>query len=149
MMRKRRRRFGNFVAALAIAVAAALPGCSKQETVKLVPAQGFIKVNGKPVANIMVQCLPDALRGAKGPTSSGISDEDGWFKLMTLDGKEGAVVGPCKIVLADLEEDRPAQGERAEFPPRIPATYSVVGPHGLSGEVKEDGEPIEIDVRGG
>lgn len=125
---------------------AAFAGCSKRETVVLVPAEGFLTINGKPAANIMVQVLPDALQGAKGPTSTGVTDEVGWFKLTTVDGREGAVLGPCKIVLADLLEERAPQGERTILP-RIPASYTVVSPQSLSSEIKEDEEPIKIDLK--
>lgn len=131
----------------AIVMTAGLPGCSKPREFTLVPADGYVTIQGKPAANVMVQILPDELQGSKGPTSSGVTDEDGYFRLMTFDGREGAVPGPCKVILADLQEERAPQGETA-LPPRIPAEYSVVGPRGLSVEVKEDGEPIEIDVRG-
>ena len=128
------------------ALLAMMVGCANEETVVLVPAEGYLTINGEPAANVLVQVMPDSLQGAKGPTSTGVTDESGWFKLATNDGRGGAVAGPCKIILSDLEEETRPQGAETA-PSRIPATYSLVGPNSLSSEVKEDGEPIEIDLK--
>ncbi|MCS6864971.1 MAG: hypothetical protein RMJ56_12395, partial [Gemmataceae bacterium] len=92
-----------------------LSGCG--DSVKLVPAEGIVKINGQPAANIAVQFLPDVTKGHTGPTSYGTTNAEGKFQLKTYDGREGAVPGTHMVVLADLEEERPPQGQVAKKAP--------------------------------
>jgi hypothetical protein len=121
-------------------------GCAaKKKEPKMIYASGVLRIKGKPVADIMVQALPDALAGADGPTTSGITDAEGRFVLKTDTGVEAAVVGPCKIILIDTKEERVPQGQVAP-PQRINSRYTIAGPQGLSAEIREDGKSIEIDL---
>lgn len=132
----------------------ACAGCARETPVKLVPATGVLKIKGKPAPNIMVKLLPDSMqtvngKKVKGPTSSGISDEDGWFSLATDDGREGVIAGPCKVVLVDLAEERTPQGETApSAPPRLSPDYGKVTPQSLTLEVMEDEDVLLIDIPG-
>ncbi|MCA9027788.1 MAG: hypothetical protein KDA86_21445 [Planctomycetaceae bacterium] len=123
-------------------------GCgSQQPQAELAPAAGVVKINGEPAANILVQFLPQVAEEAPGPTSTGVTSEDGTFEMTTVDGKDGAVVGWCKVVLVDMDEERPAQGVPLTRPPRLPANYSVLSPRTMEVEVKPASEPFIIDVR--
>ena len=135
------------VAGLAVCLAM-IGGCGKSKPpIKIVPATGTVTINSQPAGNILVQTLPDAARGTKGPTSTGITDERGRFVLTTPDGVQGAVVGPCHILLSDLTEERTPQGETpVAVVPRLSPRYSVIGPQGLSAVVSEDGTPITIEI---
>jgi hypothetical protein len=137
------RRCRSFLLVLALLASV---GCGS--SVKLVPAQGVVKINGQPAADISVQFLPDEMKGSRGPTSAGVTDNEGKFVLKTFDGREGAVPGPHKVLLVDLREERAPQG-RASKPPRVDSRYSIAGPDSLASEVKEgDAAPIVIDVPG-
>jgi hypothetical protein len=66
----------------------------------------FAEVEGKlvkgttPLKNVRVEFWPEI----DGPKSSGVTDEQGRYTLKAEDGKNvGAVVGPHKVVLKDLE----------------------------------------------
>lgn len=133
-------------AIIVVMVSLTIAGCaeSKKEP-KMIYAFGTVKIKGQPAADILVQAMPDALSGADGPTTSGITDQEGRFVLKTDEGLEAAVVGPCKIILVDTKEERAPQGQVAP-PQRINSRYSVAGPNGLSAEVREDGKSIEIDL---
>lgn len=131
--------------AAAVAVLAAA-GCGAPR-VRLVPVEGVVKINGKPAANISVQFMPDALKGGKGPTSQGTTDAEGKFRLATYDGQDGAVVGPHRAVLADLDEERPPQGREAKKRPRLAGEFTLpTSP--LAVEVKDGGGPVVLDARG-
>src|SRR5262245_35767370 len=98
-------------------------GCGGDRA-KLVPAEGVLKINGQPAANVAIQFMSDVVKGNKGPTSVGTTDKEGKFRLKTNDGKDGAVPGPHNVVLTDLDEDRPAQGQVSRKPSRIPPQFT-------------------------
>lgn len=121
-----------------------LLGCGPQKPV-LVPARGVITIAGKPAANISVQFLPDVAENAGGifPTSYGISQADGSFELRTADDLEGAVPGPHKLILVDMDEERPEQGTERTRPIRLPQRYTVAG---AATAVVEKDKTIEIVI---
>jgi hypothetical protein len=131
--------------AIVLLAGVALAGCGPR--VKLVPVEGTVKINGKPAANISIQFMPDAMQGGKGPTSFGTTDAAGKFRLQTNDGQEGAVVGPHRVVLTDLDEERPPQGREAKKRPRLLPEYAVATT-GLPVEVKEGGGPLVLEAKG-
>lgn len=131
---------------LAIALAAAV-GCGTEQA-RLVPAEGIVTINGKPAPNIMVQFLPDVRSGAKGPTSTATTDQEGKFWLTAQDGREGAVPGTHMVVLVDFEEERTPQGQMPRKKPRLDTKYAAPMTSRLTAEVREGGGPIAIDVIG-
>ncbi|MDB5384401.1 MAG: hypothetical protein JWM11_47 [Planctomycetaceae bacterium] len=110
------------------------------------PAEGILKINGQPAQNILVQFLPVVAKGDPGPTSSGVSNERGEFEL-EAGGKTGAVIGPCKVLFVDLNEERVAQGMQPTNPPRIPSEMSIIGPRTREVEVKEENPRFEFDIK--
>ena len=61
--------------------------------------EGTVTQGGKPLQNVRVEFWPDG----DGPKSTGTTDEQGRFVLKSEDGKTaGAVVGPHKVILKDL-----------------------------------------------
>jgi len=119
-------------------------GCFRGGNYELVPVEGVVTINGEPAENIMVQFMPNALEETEGPTSEAITGPDGKFVLKTVDQREGAVVGRHVVVLFDMEEDRPAQGEPLEHEPRISSRYNTAA-GGIKVEVKP-GEPVNINI---
>ena len=124
-----------------------MAGCSKPAPLKIAAAEGIVTINGKPAENILVQFLPQVGPNDPGPTSTGVTDASGKFRLTTADGKDGALVGPCKILLADLNEERPPQGKPATKLPRVPTPYLVLGPNTPEVQVAPENKPFEITVR--
>jgi len=122
-------------------------GCSSEPIVELAPAEGVVKINGQPAENIFVQFLPQVPEGAPAPTSTGVSDGQGRFQMITGDGQPGAVVGPCKVILSDMDEERPEQGQPMTRPPRIPPDYSILNPRTMQVEVQPGSQPFVIEVR--
>jgi hypothetical protein len=73
-------------------------GCSGGP--KFAEVTGTLKVGDRPLANVQVEFWPEVT----GPRSIGVTDKDGRFTLRSDDGKHaGAVVGPHKVVLVDLD----------------------------------------------
>lgn len=138
------RTFALRVAGAGILFAAIVSaGCGSK--VKLVPAEGVLKIGGKPAANIAVQFLPDVTQGAKGPTSYGTTDAEGRFRLKTYDGQDGAVPGPHTVILADQDEERPPQGKPLTKQPRLDSKYTTASA-GLKVEVPAEGGSIPLEV---
>lgn len=67
-------------------------GAGYQE-LKLAPASGVVKLNGKPLENPVVTFYPE-----KGPSSVGVGNERGEFTVKT-NGQNGASVGKCKVTV--------------------------------------------------
>jgi hypothetical protein len=120
-------------------------GCGGGESYRFAPVEGTLKVKGKAIANIMVTFCPDSIKGAKGPTSSGITDEQGHYTLTNEKGEPGAVVGPHRVLLEDLDVDRPFQGQKMKNPPRIPSQLSVIVT-ALEVNVQEGNNSIPLNV---
>ncbi len=119
-------------------------GCG--ESYSLVPVEGVLKIDGTPAANISLQFRPDVTQGGEGPTSFAITDSAGKFQLKTYDGQLGAARGFHRVVLADLEEERPAQGQRSQRPPRLGSEYfGQASP--LSVEVTDGASPLVLEAR--
>lgn len=66
--------------------------------------EGRVLLAGQPLDRIEVIFIPDETAGTVGPRSLAVTDENGFYKLMTEDGKSiGAVAGKHRIVLNDLK----------------------------------------------
>jgi hypothetical protein len=85
-----------------LALAAAAGGCQCGQTWNLVPVEGTVTKNGRPLANIEVVFLADSDAGTHGPRASGTTDESGHYRLRTDSGEDGAVMGKHRVILLDL-----------------------------------------------
>src|SRR5438128_1634331 len=80
-----------------------LPGCSSAPPgPPLVPAEGIVKLDGKPLAGANVMLIPSGeTRGDK--AFYGKTDAAGKFAAASADGKhKGAAVGSYKVVIGKL-----------------------------------------------
>jgi hypothetical protein len=125
-------------------VAALAAGCGGGKKFTLVPAEGTLTIGGRPAANISIQFLPDVMKGGTGPTSYAVTDADGKFRLKTYEGQDGAVEGQHTVILADLDEERPPQGQPVKKLPRLDSRYTTAA-GGLTADVKA-GTPIVLTV---
>lgn len=123
-------------------------GCEKP--IKYAEVEGIVKYNGKPVPKVKVQFLPDAEKGAIGPHSTAITDEQGKFKLECIDPqtkkKKGAVVGLHRVLIEDSDRPFTPQGQKPP-PPRIPIKYATAVGSKLEIEVKDGSQTIPIDLQ--
>ena len=94
-----------------VVVAASLVGCSEEIAKAVVPAAGTLTIDGVGAANVMVRFVPDGNEIDGNLSSSAVTDQEGHFRLVATDGRDGAIPGPGHVLLVDLNEERPAQGE--------------------------------------
>ncbi|WP_197356290.1 transthyretin-like family protein [Aureliella helgolandensis] len=104
-----------------------------------VPAKGVVTFNGSPIAKISVSFVPV---GGSGQIAEGTTDEQGNFKLRTLEPGDGAWVGDYQVSLKyvpDVIADMPAftGGQKSE-PSPIPAKYGNPSKSGFTATVDAD-----------
>jgi hypothetical protein len=114
--------------------------------------EGTVKLNGKPLPNVRVEFLPDPEQGARGPTSSGVSDKDGRYKLLRDGQRPGAVVGKHRVLIHDLApyENLPPGRLPDSYklkPSRVPVRYFDSNQTPLLKEVNAGGlQTIDLEV---
>ena len=91
-------------------------GCSSSGSgPKLVPADGTVTFQGKPLAGATVMFVPE-----KGPFAMGITDAKGKFQLLTGTSR-GVVVGPVKVSVTAAEGGKQEGPAAASERPQTPA----------------------------
>jgi hypothetical protein len=136
--------------ALAVVGVLGIAGCGRDP--RLEPVEGTLRMNGKPLANVQVEFLPEA----SGPRSRGVTDQDGHYSLATDGQKSGATLGSHRVLLYDLQvyNDQPTgrmkkdQDATPERPSRIPAAYANPASTPLIKEVLGKPNNIDLDVKG-
>jgi hypothetical protein len=137
---------------LAVSVAFAAAGCSGGP--KLAEVKGAVTLDGRPLAKVMVEFIPD---GTTGPRATGTTDENGQYTLLCDDQRRGAVVGPNRVVLHDLEvmgdkflgrkmEQIGTKDGPTLKPSRVPERYTDVASTPFKKEVKPEPNTIDLDV---
>jgi hypothetical protein len=100
-------------------------GCGPPDPV-LSEVEGVIQLDGKPLAKVQIEFIPEDMDDRRLPFSEGQSDENGQYRLMCENGKPGAIVGPHKVVVrrpsvrGNPDKTAAAQG------PAIPMAYQSV-----------------------
>ena len=116
--------------------------------------EGTVKLDGKPLGNAHVQFLPDE-PGIKAPGSSGITDDNGHFRLTREDGEPGALVGNHLVVLVRGREairglgEKPDAAETAKAKKDrrpIPSIYMMASQTPLKMEVKLDRHTYDLEL---
>jgi hypothetical protein len=142
------RRGGPALLTLLVVLAS---GCARGPA--LAPVEGTVRMNGQPLANVQVEFWPES----NGARSTGLTDKDGRYQL-TYNGKEaGAVVGPHRVLLYDLQvfgdNPLPRGGKRnkdADVTPvrasRFPASYNDAVKTPLKKEVGASPNVIDLEV---
>ena len=120
-------------------------GCGQEEAIPVIPADGTLTIDGTPAANVMVRFVPNGEELLGRVSSTGVTDEQGHFHLVATDGRDGAIAGPGHVLIVDMDEERPAQGEESVKTPRFSSGYNVLGPGSLTAEVVA-GSPMKINV---
>jgi hypothetical protein len=90
---------------------------------RTVPVSGQVKLDGQPLADAQVIFRPDSKELSPGPASYGKTDAQGRFVLRTMDGHDGAVVGPHKVRIS-LPVKAPGASADAPSANKLPAKYS-------------------------
>ena len=101
----------RWLGCLSFALLLAGGGCGKHAPALNESVEGTAKIDGTPLAGVTVHFVPDGQVSL--PTSSGVTDEQGHFKLQCENGKPGALVGKHHVVVLQGRGDA---GSRADDP---------------------------------
>jgi hypothetical protein len=117
----------------------------------LAPVEGTVRLKGQPLANVQVEFWPES----NAARSTGFTDKDGRYQL-TYDGKRpGAVVGPHRVLLYDVQVygDVPLgrrKNKDADVTPvkasRISSAYTEASRTPLKREVSPSANVIDLEV---
>jgi hypothetical protein len=78
--------------------------------------EGTVTLDGKPIADVRVMFVPDALKGNKGNTAEGVTDAQGRYRLRAgRDEKDGTVLGVHRVFFVDTLA-YPGSGKKPRFP---------------------------------
>lgn len=88
-----------------------LVGCG-HDGPSVVPVSGTVTLDGKPLADVSLSFVPRSPSESSltaGPGSLGKTDAEGRFRLSTVDGRDGAVVGNhiVRLVPATIDGSNP------------------------------------------
>lgn len=123
-----RLAFFNSVAVVSLAFISL--GCGGSEFSIANKVEGTVTLNGKPLPKATVLFQPIG-KGNPGPSSSGMTDDDGHFVLTFADGKPGAVIGKHRVVVTTRQvapkSDNP-DVEEVIAPELVPASYVTEPP---------------------
>jgi hypothetical protein len=98
--------------------------------------EGTVTLDGRPLAEVEVVFVPDALKGNTGNNASAFTDAQGHYKLRSArDQKDGTVLGVHRVFFVDLtsvpnlSREKSAPGAGAQAPgrttaPRFPEMYT-------------------------
>jgi hypothetical protein len=123
----------------------------------VVPVQGRVLLNGKPLPKASVTFMPLLDHFGTESNSNAVTDEDGRFTLTCLyNNQPGAVVGKHVVLVAEspLPDDlrgnvasRLIDDYRAKLGNRpIPPQYKSVSQSPIKIEIKEGQEPVTIEL---
>jgi hypothetical protein len=124
----------GLVAACLLAV-----GCGRR--VVLVPAEGRVTLDGKPLEFGAVMVQP-----AAGPAAQGRINSDGTFRLGTFKPDDGAIPGQATVRVMCRKDITQPGGERASGPSLVPDRYTRFDTSGLTVEIKAGMKPLEIPL---
>jgi hypothetical protein len=145
---RHRRSFGPRAARLpAAACLLAALGCGGQGG-GVTEVQGKVTLNNAPLAGVVVTFYPDGELRDSPPYARGTSDASGQYKLVSADGRPGAVVGKHRVVVNWPPRERSDADAKAPPPPKgppLPIKYTVATETPFLFEVKPGG-PQTIDL---
>jgi len=136
--------------AIVLLLTMAPAGCRHHAAVAEV--EGTVRIEGRPLENVLVVFLPDPSGGTTGPASKGVTDAAGRYRLRCEDQRDGAVIGCHRIVLEDLAvytapRDEGAATASAGGVSRVPRTYRSAAETPLRAEISPSGGTHDIDIR--
>lgn len=139
--------------AFGVVLLTTLAGCA-QESTPFGEVEGRVTLGDKPLANVLVQFVPDAAQGTKGTHSTAMTDDQGHYVLNCADGRPGAVVGRhiVTIIFKESWQNRTEDPRDPNAKPR-PATPNLVPPRYQSSsttperhEVREGKQVIDLKL---
>jgi hypothetical protein len=126
-------------------------GCGARPAAINDKVEGSVTIDGAPLAQVMVQFIPDAGPGVTAPASTGFTDAEGRYQLTYDRQKTGAAVGKHRVVLlqgrAGVNPDDPQAPVTPPPPgPRLPQEYALSGQTPLRVEVTSEKHTYDLNV---
>ena len=130
----------------------AVAGCGRKPP--LAEVEGTVRLDGRPLADVLVCFLPEPDKGASGPRSVAVSDADGHYRLRCDDQRDGAVLGWHRVFFEDMtlylaSRQDGAGGARPALVSRLPPRYTTGTWTPFSFEVKAGAQVIDLDLKSG
>lgn len=94
----------------------------------MAPVSGRITLDGQPLeaARVGFEPVREGERLDAGPGSYGVTDADGHYRLTTIDGRTGAVVGMHRVWVRTFQAEEGPNGQIVPIrPERVPKRYNV------------------------
>lgn len=102
------------------------------------PVSGKVTLNGKPLADANVSFESESKAKEVGPGASAVTDAEGRYTLVAIDGRRGATVGPNQVQihtfklkeLSPTESDMNPQQRGAQHvsvQEKVPTKYAALG----------------------
>ncbi len=121
---------------------AVVAGCRKNDG--LVPVRGTVTYRGNPLPNALVVFMPETPDVLP---SSGLTDSNGRYELMTIVPGDGANVGKHRVTITARGPDKERRGAPVGLTgsntepgdPLIPIKYFMPDTSGLTADVKPGG----------
>jgi hypothetical protein len=126
-------------------------GCSPKA--EFAEVSGVVLLDGKPMPAALVEFLPDPEQGTHGPVSAATTDEEGRFRLVSHDQRQGAVIGRHRVLIQDARSIPQAVTDFSKvkappvLPSRIPNAYGSAASTPLRQEVKPGSQTITLEVK--
>lgn len=127
-----------------------LMGCQDSSGPQMVPVEGKVLYNGKPLKFGSV-----AFQDARGQVSAGLVQADGTFALSTHTPGDGAAVGRYKVRVVcyssqkpGFKESREPMGEMSLGKLLIPRKYTLYDLSRLTADVTEESGPLVFELTG-
>ena len=118
--------------------------------------EGTVKLDGAPLANVVVEFVPNLKSTTQAPVSSATTDASGHFKLICANQKPGAVVGKHNVLIrvgrgggngGAEEMDAPAAAPQSNAKrPTIPADYTSAQKTPIKIEVTADKHSYDVNI---
>lgn len=148
------RRIGNMI----VLVLLALVGCGGPKLSYNDRVEGIVKLDGKPLAGVHVDFVPDGDLPVRPDYARGHTDENGHYELIRDSGVQGGFIGIHRVVVVRGRENGNRDGEDAdsEVPPvaqasvdrrPIPKQYQGISTTPLRVQITPDQHTYDLELQ--
>jgi hypothetical protein len=124
-----------------------IAGCKGPSLVFADTVEGTLTLDGRPVPNALVQFYPEVPEGTKAPSSSGTTDDKGFFRLTRSDvSKPGALVGRHKVIIAAGRAGGDRDNPEAGASVKVPKEYTNANTTPFTVEVTQDKKTYDLPM---
>lgn len=154
-----RSRRGAYLAASMAALVLLIGGCGENPPPATV--EGTLRMKGEPLDNCLITFLPEPdQQGPAGPHATGVTDENGHYRLRLPDQRKGVSTGWHRVTIEDLSVTtgvprrdhgsvggKVVEGAKEPRDSRVPTRFSSPSDTPLKEEVKPGPHAIDFDIQ--